>query len=89
MNASSSDHMSDIPAELKCLFAQGLEHPHAIEAEELFTLLESTKHGLESEEAAHRLQQWGPNAMPQPKLPGVIKVFFQAVCRPINSSEIK
>ena len=59
------------------------EHPYASNLTQILNNLETSKHGLSQAEAKKRLEQFGENAMPQPKLPGVIVVFLRQFASPL------
>jgi magnesium-transporting ATPase (P-type) len=57
--------------------------PHAAQPDELLTQLSSSQHGLTHAEAELRLKNYGPNAMPKAKPPGIIKVFIHQFASPL------
>ncbi|MCL4391952.1 HAD-IC family P-type ATPase [Patescibacteria group bacterium] len=50
---------------------------------EAFKALHSTDAGLSAEEAAKRLAERGPNALPEPPVPGVLSIFFSQFASPL------
>ncbi|MBM3257313.1 MAG: HAD-IC family P-type ATPase [Candidatus Liptonbacteria bacterium] len=60
-----------------------MEHWHTLTIEELTQKLGSTEAGLTEEEALHRQQQYGLNALPEPKLPGIFSIFLSQFASPL------
>ncbi|WP_027389850.1 cation-transporting P-type ATPase [Chrysiogenes arsenatis] len=54
-----------------------IENPHAREAHDVITSLQSSRTGLQSDEAAARLATVGPNRLPSPPKEGLFKRFFK------------
>ncbi|MFP4542064.1 MAG: cation-transporting P-type ATPase, partial [Opitutales bacterium] len=54
-----------------------LEHPYALEEEDIFQQLETSSDGLKTAEAAERLDTIGPNRLPSPEKEGLLKRFFK------------
>jgi magnesium-transporting ATPase (P-type) len=59
------------------------EHPHALSAEHVLTALGATAAGLSREEAAARLERFGPNTLPQTKPPRILVVFLRQFLDPL------
>ncbi|MEN8179524.1 MAG: HAD-IC family P-type ATPase [Pseudomonadota bacterium] len=57
--------------------------PHASNAEQVLRKLSSSIHGLSSEQAAVRLQEFGPNALPKTEPPGIARVFLNQFLSPL------
>lgn len=57
--------------------------PHALDAERSLREFASSRHGLSAEEAAVRLREYGPNALPRTKPPGVVRVFISQFLSPL------
>lgn len=57
--------------------------PHSKPYGELFSELESSRHGLTIEEASIRLEKYGRNALPRAKPPGVFRVFLRQFASPL------
>ena len=60
-----------------------LSAPHAYSAEHLLSKLHSSRHGLSSQEARLRLDQYGRNTLPQPKSPGLLLIFVNQFRSPL------
>ena len=56
---------------------------HALEEEDLFEKLRSSFHGLTSQEAALRLADYGPNALPVQEGPGIGTIFLHQFKNPL------
>lgn len=56
---------------------------HAISIKEIFDKLNSTKNGLDSNEAKRRLEKFGKNILPRKKQDSFIKIFFMGLLDPI------
>ncbi|TNF95207.1 MAG: HAD family hydrolase [Gammaproteobacteria bacterium] len=52
-------------------------------AGEVIQALETSRHGLSHSEASIRLKQYGRNALPQPKPPGIATVFLNQFASPL------
>jgi len=50
--------------------------PHAKSVEKVMQDLEATPHGLSPAEAASRLERFGPNELPKPRVPGIATIFL-------------
>ena len=57
--------------------------PHAQSAAEVLQALQSSEQGLSRSEADARLQNYGPNAMPQAEPPGILSVFAHQFASPL------
>ncbi|MFH1346670.1 MAG: HAD-IC family P-type ATPase [Spirochaetota bacterium] len=51
--------------------------------DETFKELNSSRLGLSNEEAAKRLLEYGPNSLPEPKIPGLISIFLSQFLSPL------
>src|SRR3989344_739761 len=61
-----------------------MEHPwHAKEIPQIFELLGAAEQGLTSVEAKERLAEYGPNKLPEPKVPGVFHTFVSQFQSPL------
>ena len=60
-----------------------IEHPHAIDQNRLLEQLSVSKLGLSGEEAARRLERYGPNALPKKNPPGVLQIFANQFKSPL------
>lgn len=56
---------------------------HARAIDDVFSELKTSRHGLSQAEAAHRLQRFGPNALPTTKPPSVYRVFLHQFASPL------
>ncbi|KQC04268.1 MAG: ATPase [Methanolinea sp. SDB] len=56
---------------------------HTLPVEEVYEKLSSGPGGLLEEEAAHRLEQFGPNELPARKPPGIITIFLHQFKSPL------
>ena len=54
-----------------------IEHPHALTADAALAALASDACGLSDAEAARRLDEVGPNRLPEPPRDGLLKRFFK------------
>jgi len=54
-----------------------IEHPHALDADEVMRRLSATPQGLAADEVARRLAAVGPNRLPAPARDGLLKRFFK------------
>ena len=61
----------------------GLDHPYALSAERVLSLLSTTPTGLGNGEAADRQQRFGPNALPRKTPPGLFEYFFSQFKSPL------
>ena len=57
--------------------------PHCALPEDLLAALSGSTHGLSQDEAADRLKNYGPNAMPKAKPPSIIHVFIHQFISPL------
>ncbi|MEA1868269.1 MAG: cation-transporting P-type ATPase, partial [Thermodesulfobacteriota bacterium] len=57
--------------------------PHAESGDGVLTALRSSHHGLSRLEAATRLEQYGRNALPRAKIPGIARVFLHQFISPL------
>ena len=57
--------------------------PHAFPADEILAAHQSTRHGLTQAEASARLEQNGPNSLPESKPAGIGLVFFHQFKSPL------
>ena len=53
---------------------------YQISTEDVKKKMETSEHGLTTEEAAKRLAQYGENVLVEGKKKSVLKVFFRTVC---------
>jgi len=60
-----------------------LATPHAVSADEILTALQASRHGLTHAVASERLTQYGRNALPRSKPPGMAKVFLHQFASPL------
>ncbi|MCP4387033.1 MAG: HAD-IC family P-type ATPase, partial [Gammaproteobacteria bacterium] len=65
------------------LSATGLEYPHAVDEEKILARLSVSKLGLSNAEAAQRLAQYGPNALPKKTPPGMLEIFVSQFKSPL------
>jgi magnesium-transporting ATPase (P-type) len=56
---------------------------HALEEDEIFSRLQTSRGGLAAEEAARRLAQFGPNVLPAKKPPGVLAITLHQFKSPL------
>lgn len=56
---------------------------HTHSAEEVLGIVKSAQEGLSKTEAAHRLQIFGPNILPQAKPPGVFQIYLHQFASPL------
>ncbi|MCC5797300.1 MAG: cation-transporting P-type ATPase [Methylophaga sp.] len=54
-----------------------VESAHALHGDHVLDALESSAHGLSSDEATSRLEHHGPNSLPAPEKEGLLKRFFK------------
>ncbi|TNF95902.1 MAG: HAD family hydrolase [Gammaproteobacteria bacterium] len=52
-------------------------------ADEVIQALKTSRHGLSHNEVSNRLKQYGRNALPQPKPPGIVIVFLSQFASPL------
>ncbi len=57
--------------------------PHTESGDAALAALQASRHGLSQEAAATRLAQYGPNALPRPTPPGVLRVFLRQFTSPL------
>lgn len=57
--------------------------PHNVSGEATLATFNSSVHGLSHKEAEARLEQYGPNRLPQAKVPGLAIVFFRQFINPL------
>jgi len=57
--------------------------PHASAADEILVALHASRHGLTQEIASERLAQYGRNALPRTRPPGMAKVFLHQFASPL------
>lgn len=63
-----------------------LENPlewHALEEEEIFSRIQTSRDGLNADEAARRLAQFGPNILPAKKPPGIFAILLHQFASPL------
>jgi magnesium-transporting ATPase (P-type) len=60
-----------------------LKTPHALPVDEILATLQSSKRGLTQAEVSARLEQYGPNSLPETKPPGVGRVFLHQFASPL------
>jgi Ca2+-transporting ATPase len=63
--------------------ATGLPSAHAQPAHAVLKALQSSPHGLTRAEAAARLQRFGPNTLPRPQPPGIVRLFVRQFLSPL------
>ncbi|MDQ1252821.1 MAG: hypothetical protein QG646_1953, partial [Euryarchaeota archaeon] len=56
---------------------------HSLEAEEIFKKLVTTSNGLNPEEAATRLHEYGKNILPTRKPPGIVEIILHQFKSPL------
>ena len=56
---------------------------HALDLQELLTLLGTGRNGLSQEEAQKRLRQYGPNSLPPPKKSSWLSILFRQFTSPL------
>ncbi|TAJ43970.1 cation-translocating P-type ATPase [Methanofollis fontis] len=56
---------------------------HALPLDEVYEKLSSGPEGLGDDEAAHRLQHYGPNTLPARKPPGIVAIFLHQFGSPL------
>ena len=61
----------------------GIDLPHACTAQQILERLKASRLGLSHDEAAVRLQRYGPNALPKKKPPGILEVFANQFKSPL------
>lgn len=78
---SSAEELSelDIPA----IYAKAATPWHSLETKEIFQKLVTTSKGLDPEEAAKRLQEYGENILPTKKPPGIAEIVFHQFKSPL------
>jgi len=59
------------------------ETPHSCSGADLLSILSSSGHGLSRQEAADRISEYGPNALPRTKPPSVFMVFLHQFASPL------
>lgn len=57
--------------------------PHSLTADAVLERLDSSRQGLTPEEAGHRLEKYGPNALPSPPAPGPLIIFLRQFLSPL------
>ena len=57
--------------------------PHALDADAVLSALGSTVHGLAQSEVIARLERYGRNALPKPRIPSVFQVFVRQFTSPL------
>jgi Ca2+-transporting ATPase len=57
--------------------------PHTVSGEATLATFNSSVHGLSHKEAEARLEQYGPNRLPQAKVPGLAIVFLRQFINPL------
>ena len=60
-----------------------LTDSHTLSSEEVYQKLRVSPNGLKLAEAKSRLDQFGPNELPQPKTPGLGFIFFRQFRSPL------
>ena len=56
---------------------------HSLSIEKVVQVLHTSHRGLKPDDIATRLNQFGPNKLPQAKLPGVLTIFFRQFLDPL------
>lgn len=65
-------------------FIEGaIEQAYSASQDDVLAKLQCSRYGLTGQEASARLIQFGPNAMPQAKPPGLLAVFFRQFASPL------
>jgi Ca2+-transporting ATPase len=57
--------------------------PHAVHTDAILDALKTTKQGLTSEQAVDRLEQYGPNSLPQAQPPSLLLIFARQFVNPL------
>ena len=70
-------------SEARNLPVNSSELPYTLSENQVMENLQSSAHGLELDEASHRLEQYGPNRLPRSKSPGILKVFIRQFISPL------
>ena len=63
--------------------ASRLGSPYAKSGDDILSALQASRHGLTNETAKARLAEYGRNALPRSKPPGVLKVFLHQFVSPL------
>jgi Ca2+-transporting ATPase len=80
---ASSRDLNDASGAAARVSAPPLSAPHAESGDGVLTALRSSHHGLSRLEAATRLEQYGRNALPRAKPPGIARVFLHQFISPL------
>lgn len=62
---------------------EALKTPHAFTFDKILATLQSSIHGLTQAEVSARIEQYGPNALPETKPPGIGRVFLHQFASPL------
>ena len=60
-----------------------IEFPHSLSSDHVLSALNASKSGLSSNEAAARLEQYGPNVLPRRTAPGMLQIFLSQFKSPL------
>ena len=60
-----------------------LGHAHVMEVDDVIAALDTSYQGLAHHQAQARLQRYGPNALPQAKVPGIGQTFLRQFVNPL------
>ena len=60
-----------------------LGHAHVMEVDDVIAALDTSYRGLAHHQAQARLQRYGPNALPQAKVPGIGQTFLRQFVNPL------
>ena len=71
------DQTSSPSVELPSSSSLSVSDPHALQADDVLSKLQSQRDGLSAAEAGNRLQTVGPNRLPAPPKEGPLKRFFK------------
>ncbi|MDL1959959.1 MAG: HAD-IC family P-type ATPase, partial [Deltaproteobacteria bacterium] len=80
---ASSGDFNDASGSAVRVSVPPLSAPHAESGDGVLTALRSSHHGLSRLEAATRLEQYGRNALPRAKPPGIVRVFLHQFISPL------
>ncbi len=60
-----------------------LDHPHALDADQVLERLQTSHHGLTLAEARSRLERFGPKSLPRARAGGLLHVFLRQFLNPL------
>ncbi len=60
-----------------------LGHAHVMEVDDVIAALDTSYQGLAHHQAQARLQRYGPNALPQAKMPSIGQTFLRQFVNPL------